>query len=100
MVARVSLQAVLIGVLAGAVYALARQLGAPLCAPTAVSCAVQNGGALLAVQLGGVATALALPVLALRAGLSWAFTVLATAGLLVLNTLWFVSMSDMWTVFR
>ena len=98
MIARVGLQAVLIGILAGSVYALARQLGAPLCAPTAVSCAVQNGGALLAVQLGGVATALALPVLARRAGLGWTFAVVGTGAVLALNALWFLAMSDMWTL--
>jgi hypothetical protein len=53
---------------------------------------------LFAVQLGGVATALALPVLALRAGLGWTFAVAATSGVLVVNLVWFLSLSDMWTV--
>jgi hypothetical protein len=59
---------------------------------------VENGGALFAVQLGGVATALALPVLALRAGLGWVFAVAATAGVLAVNLVWFLSLSGMWTV--
>ena len=97
-IGRVALQAVLVGVLAGAAYALMRQFGAPLCPPTGVSCAVEHGGALFAVQLGGLATALALPVLALRAGIGWVFAVAATAGVLVVNVAWFVALSDMWTV--
>ncbi|HEY9333552.1 MAG TPA: hypothetical protein VIQ79_04020 [Kribbella sp.] len=97
-IGRVALQAVLVGVLAGAAYALMRQFGAPLCPPTGVSCAVEHGGALFAVQLGGLATALALPVLALRAGLGWVFAVAATAGVLVVNVAGFVALSDMWTV--
>lgn len=97
-IGRVSLQTVTVGVLAGVVYTSAWQLGAPMCAPTAASCAVASGGPLLAVQLGGVATALALPVLALRAGLGWTFAVLGTVGLLALNLVWFLSVSDMWTV--
>jgi hypothetical protein len=97
-IGRVALQAVFVGVMAGVAYALTRQFGAPLCPPTGVSCAVESGGALFAVQLGGVATALALPVLALRAGLGWVFAVAATAGVLAVNLVWFVSLSGMWTV--
>jgi hypothetical protein len=97
-IGRVALQAVFVGVMAGVAYALMRQFGAPLCPPTGVSCAVESGGALFAVQLGGVATALALPVLALRAGLGWVFAVAATAGVLAVNLVWFVSLSGMWTV--
>jgi hypothetical protein len=47
-----------------------------------------------------VATALALPVLALRTGLGWAFAVVATAGIVAVNLVWFLTMSDMWTVLR
>ncbi|MET9270353.1 hypothetical protein [Kribbella sp. NPDC003557] len=97
-IGRVALQAVFVGVLAGAAYALMRQFGAPLCPPTGVSCAVEHGGALFAVQLGGVATALALPVLALRAGLGWVFAVAATAGMLAVNLVWFLALSGIWTV--
>jgi hypothetical protein len=97
-IGRVVLQAVFAGVVAGVAYALMRRFGAPLCPPTGVSCAVESGGALFAVQLGGLATALALPVLALRAGLGWAFAVTATAGVLAMNLVWFVSLSGMWTV--
>ncbi|TDW89591.1 hypothetical protein EV137_3387 [Kribbella pratensis] len=97
-IGRVALQAVFVGVVAGVAYALMRQVGAPLCPPTGVSCAVESGGALFAVQLGGVATTLALPVLALRAGLGWVFAVAATAGVLVVNLVWFLSLSGMWTV--
>jgi hypothetical protein len=97
-IGRVSLQTVFVGVLAGVAYALMRQFGAPLCPPTAVSCAVESGGPLFAVQLGGVAAALALPVLALRAGLGWTFAVVATVGVLAVNAVWFLSLSGMWTV--
>ncbi|TDW71449.1 hypothetical protein [Kribbella pratensis] len=99
-IGRVTVQAAFVGVVAGVAYAAMRQVGAPLCAPTAVSCTAETGGALFAVQLGGVATALALPVLALRAGLGWAFAVVATAGIVAVNVVWFLTMSDMWTVLR
>jgi Na+-transporting NADH:ubiquinone oxidoreductase subunit NqrE len=99
-IGRVTLEAAFVGVVAGVAYAAMRHLGAPLCPPTAVSCAAEAGGALFAVQLGGVATALALPVLALRAGLGWTFAVVATAGIVAVNAVWFLTMSDMWTVLR
>jgi hypothetical protein len=99
-IGRVTLEAAFVGVVAGVAYAAMRHLGAPLCPPTAVSCAAEAGGALFAVQLGGVATALALPVLALRAGLGWAFAVVATTGIVAVNLVWFLTMSDMWTVLR
>ncbi|WP_371406028.1 hypothetical protein OHA10_10725 [Kribbella sp. NBC_00662] len=99
-IGRVTLEAAFVGVVAGVAYAAMRHLGAPLCPPTAVSCAAEAGGALFAVQLGGVATALALPVLALRAGLRWAFAVVATTGIVAMNLVWFLTMSDMWTVLR
>jgi hypothetical protein len=99
-IGRVTVQAAFVGVVAGVAYAMMRQFGAPLCPPTAVSCAVEAGGVLFAVQLGGVATALALPVLALRAGLGWGFAVLATAGIVAVNLVWFLTLSDMWTVLR
>lgn len=97
-IGRVTLEAAFVGVVAGVAYAAMRHLGAPLCPPTAVSCAAEAGGALFAVQLGGVATALALPVLALRAGLGWAFAVVATTGIVAVNLVWFLTMSEMWTV--
>ncbi|MEU8223013.1 hypothetical protein [Kribbella sp. NPDC048915] len=97
-VGRVALQAVSVGVVAGAVYALMRVFGAPLCPPTGVSCAVEDSSALLAVPLGGLATALALHVLARRAGLGWAFTSLATAALLAVNLPGLLVLSGMWTV--
>ncbi|MFI5691421.1 hypothetical protein ACIA58_06240 [Kribbella sp. NPDC051586] len=97
-VGKVTVQAAFVGVVAGVAYAMMRQFGAPLCPPTAVSCAAEAGGVLFAVQLGGLATALALPVLALRAGLGWVFTVLATAGIAAVDLVWFLTMSDMWTV--
>lgn len=99
-IGRVTLEAAFVGVVAGVAYAAMRHLGAPLCPPTAVSCAAEAGGALFAAQLGGVATALALPVLALRAGLGWAFAVVATTGIVAVNLVWFLTMSDMWTVLR
>ena len=94
------MEAAFVGVVAGVAYATMRHFGAPLCPPTSVSCAAETGDGLFAVQLGGVATALALPVLALRAGLGWAFAVVATAGIVAVNLVWFLTMSDMWTVLR
>lgn len=99
-IGRVTVQAAFVGVVAGVAYAMMRQFGAPLCPPTAVSCAAETGGVPFAVQLGGVATALALPVLALRAGLGWGFAVLATVGIVAVNLVWFLTLSGMWTVLR
>lgn len=103
LIGKVALQAVFVGVVAGVAYGLMLQLQAPMCPPTAVDCAVESGGALFAVQLGGLAIALALPVLALRAGLGWVFTAAATTAVLALNVAWFVAtvdppVSGMWTL--
>jgi hypothetical protein len=103
LIGKVTLQAVLVGVLAGAVYALMLRMQAPLCPPTAYDCQVESWGFLFAVQLGGIAIALALPVLALRAGLGWAFATVVTVAVLALNIAWFAATADlavsgMWTL--
>lgn len=104
MVGKVALRAVFAGVVAGVAYGLMLYLRAPLCPPTAVDCAAEAGGALFAVQLGGVATALALPVLAVRAGLGWAVAAAGTTAVLALNVAWFLAtssgpaLSGMWTL--
>jgi hypothetical protein len=103
-IGKVTLQAVFVGVVAGAAYALMRQLQAPLCPPTATACAAESWGLLFAIQLGGVATALALPVLAVRARLGWVFAAAATVVVVALNVVWFANttedVSGMWTVLR
>ena len=104
LIGKVALQAAFVGVVAGVAYGLMLHLQAPLCPPTAVDCAVESGGPLFAVQLGGLATALAVPVLALRSGLGWMFTAAVTAAVLALNFAWFVAtaadlpVSGMWTL--
>lgn len=103
LIGKVTLQAVFVGVMAGAAYGLMLRMQAPLCPPTAYDCQVESWGSLFAIQLGGIATALALPVLALRAEVGWVLTTGVTAGLLALNLAWFAAtadptMSGMWTL--
>ena len=104
LIGKVALQGMFVGVVAGVAYGLMVHLQAPLCPTTAVDSAVESGGPLFAVQRGGLATALAVPVLALRAGLGWMFTAAATAAVLALNFAWFVAtaadlpVSGMWTL--
>ena len=109
LIGKVALQAVFVGVVAGVAYGLMLRLRAPLCPPTATDCAVESWGLPFAVQLGGLAMALALPVCALRAGLGWGFATVATAAVIALNLAWFVAapadspglhlvLSGMWTL--
>jgi hypothetical protein len=103
-IGKVALQAGFVGVVAGVAYGLMLHIQAPLCPPTAVDCAVDTWGVLFAIQLGGVATALALPVLALRAGLGWVVAAAATTVGLAFNLAWFLAtatdltVSGMWTL--
>ncbi|MEU4288290.1 hypothetical protein AB0E63_08695 [Kribbella sp. NPDC026596] len=103
-IGKVALQAGFVGVVAGLAYGLMLHLQAPLCPPTATDCAVDTWGVLFAIQLGGVAMALALPVLALRARLGWVVAAVATTVVLALNLAWFLAtaadltVSGMWTV--
>src|SRR6266487_920519 len=89
-IGKVALQAGFVGVVAGLAYGLMLHMRAPLCPPTAQDCEVETWGLLFAIQIGGLATALALPVCALRAGLGWGFTTTTTAAVLALNLAWFV----------
>lgn len=79
--------------MAGAAYGLMLRMQAPLCPPTAYDCAVESWGSLFAIQIGGLVTALALPVCARREGLGWGFATVATAAVLALNLAWFMARS-------
>ena len=61
--------------------------------PLGGACVVDLLGALFAVQLGGLAMALALPVLALRAGLGWMLAVAAGTAVVALNLAWFAAVT-------
>ncbi|GAB2682026.1 hypothetical protein [Kribbella swartbergensis] len=87
------LQAALTGVLAALAFELMVRTGAPLCAPSARHCVVDLLGVLFTVQIGGLAMALALPVLARRAGVGWTTTVAAGAALMALNLAWFAAVT-------
>jgi hypothetical protein len=92
-IGKVTLQAVFVGFVAGAAYGLMVRMQAPLCPPTAYDCAVESWGTLFAIQIGGLTTALALPVCARRAGLGWGFATAATTAALALNLAWFLAQS-------
>ncbi|GAA1707833.1 hypothetical protein GCM10009745_64620 [Kribbella yunnanensis] len=88
-IGRVTLQAAYVGLAVGLLYAVLFQLGVPLCPPSAENCAINSLGPLFAVQLGGIAMVLALPVLAARAGLKSPVTVSTTVAIALLNLGWF-----------
>ncbi|MFB6723501.1 hypothetical protein ACFCV3_25200 [Kribbella sp. NPDC056345] len=88
-IGRVMLQAAYVGLAAGLLYAALFQLGVPLCPPSAEDCAIGSLGSLFAVQLGGIAMALALPVFAVRAGIAPQVIVPTTAAIALLNLGWF-----------
>ncbi len=90
-IGRVMLQAAYVGLAVGLLYAALFQLGVPLCPPSAADCAIGSLGSLFAVQLGGIAMALALPVFAVRTGLPPHVIVPTTAAVALLNLIWFVA---------
>lgn len=90
-IGRVMLQAAYVGLAVGLLYAVLFQLRVPLCPPTAQNCAIDSLGSLFAVQLGGIAMALALPVFAVRAGIAPQATVSTTGAVVLLNFIWFAA---------